>query len=513
MSAIRRARLHVEFMNKSARYDWQRVALWALLTLLVLRLLLMWYLPLTDTTEARYAEIARKMLETGNWVTPLHDYGVPFWAKPPLSTWLSAASMGLFGVNELAARLPALLLSLGTLWLLADLALRHSGREVALAAALLLAGGLLFFGAAGTVMTDPALLFCVTLSQVAFWHALTPSASRRVWSYVFFIGLGFGLLAKGPLALVLNGLPIFFWVLLRNQWRTLWQRLPWISGSLLMLAIALPWYLLAEQRTPGFINYFIMGEHIGRFLDPGWSGDKYGFAHNTPHGMIWVFALLALLPWSLLAPLWAWRKRSQLRRITRDGNGDGWLLYLALWSVMALLFFTLSGNIIFPYPLPMLPGCALLMAELWQRARQPDEGTYLPALSLLVGLLCAVFMLVNAAHPERYLRTQKTMIATWQADHPAADSVLVYWDNRREFSSEFYSQGRVRTTVDAAKLQALLAGPSQDYLVINQKNQDQLPAELFQRLQVVATVPVMKDQLILLRERADAPAITQELQP
>src|SRR6185369_1388999 len=56
--------------------------------------------PLMDSTESRYAEIARKMQETGNWITPQFDYGVPFWGKPPLSTWLAAAAMSLFGVNE-----------------------------------------------------------------------------------------------------------------------------------------------------------------------------------------------------------------------------------------------------------------------------------------------------------------------------------------------------------------------------------------------------------------------------
>lgn len=493
-------------MNKTARYDWQRAAIWVLLALLVIRLVLMWYLPLTDTTEARYGEIARKMLETDNWVTPLHDYGVPFWAKPPLSFWLSAAAMGVLGVNEWAARLPALLLSLGTLWLLVDLGWRHSGRQMALAAALMLAGGLLFFAAAGTVMTDPALLFCVSLSQVAFWHAQV--ARSRVWGYLFFVGLGLGLLAKGPLAIVLTGLPIFFWVLLRNQWKNLWFNLPWIRGTLLMLAIALPWYLLAEQRTPGFLNYFIMGEHVSRFLDPGWDGDKYGFAHNTAHGMIWLFAGLALLPWSLLAPLWLWRKRAQLRGLAVDE--DGWLLYLLLWSLMTLVFFTLSGNIIFPYPLPMLPGAALLFAELWQRARLPAEHSYLPWLALLVGGLFVLLMLVNAAHPERYLRTQKAVIAAWTAEQPAADSALVYWGSRREFSAEFYSGGRVRTTDTASQLQAWSAGPSQDYLVVSQKDQGQIPAELFQRFQAVATVQVMKDQMILLRERTDAPQMLME---
>ena len=488
-------------MHKTLGCHWQRSAVWVLLLLLVVRLVMMWYLPLTDTTEARYAEIARKMLETGNWVTPLHDYGVAFWAKPPLSFWLSAASMSVFGVNEFAARLPALLLSLGTLWLLVAVARRHSGRPMALAAALVLAGGLLFFGAAGSVMTDPALLFCVTLSQVAFWHALV--LRQRVWGYAFFVGLGFGLLAKGPLAIVLTGLPIFFWVLLRNQWKNLWFNLPWIRGSVLMLAIALPWYLLAEQRTPGFLNYFIMGEHFSRFLDPGWNGDKYGFAHHTAHGMIWLFAGLALLPWSLLAPFWLWRKRAQLRDLVCDE--DGWLLYLLLWSLMTLGFFTLSGNIIFPYSLPMLPGAALLFAELWQRARTVEGRSYLPYWALLTGLIFSLLMLVNAAHPERYLRTQKAVIVAWAAQQPAADSALVYWNSRREFSAEFYSGGRMRTTDDAEQLPTLIAGSSPAYLVVRQKDQAQIPVALFQRFQPVATIAVMKDQVILLRERTAAP--------
>jgi 4-amino-4-deoxy-L-arabinose transferase-like glycosyltransferase len=120
-------------MKPSSNSQWQRLAIYVLAALLLIRLLAMWAIPLTDTTEARYAEIARKMLETGNWVTLWHDYGIPFWAKPPLSTWTSAASMGLFGVNPLAARLPALLLSMAVLWLVADAARQRLGREAALA--------------------------------------------------------------------------------------------------------------------------------------------------------------------------------------------------------------------------------------------------------------------------------------------------------------------------------------------------------------------------------------------
>ena len=70
-------------------WSWPRLTSLLMIVLVIVRLLAMWLIPLNDTTEARYAEIARKMLETGNWVTQLHDYGIPFWAKPPLSSWMS----------------------------------------------------------------------------------------------------------------------------------------------------------------------------------------------------------------------------------------------------------------------------------------------------------------------------------------------------------------------------------------------------------------------------------------
>ena len=73
--------------------------------LLSLRVVAMIFVPYTDTTEARYAEIARKMVETNDWITPQFDYGVPFWGKPPLHTWVSAIGMKIFGVNEFGGRI------------------------------------------------------------------------------------------------------------------------------------------------------------------------------------------------------------------------------------------------------------------------------------------------------------------------------------------------------------------------------------------------------------------------
>lgn len=138
---------------------------------------------------------------------------------------------------------------------------------------------------------------------------------------------------------------------------------------------------------------------------------------------------------------WLARHGAKLPRLCRDD--DGWLLYLALWTLMTLLFFTMSGNIIFPYSLPMLPGCALLFAELWRRARGGDaKSSALPWIAAVGGVVLLALLAFNHYDGNRYLRTQKQVIATWQAQDPSADSALVYWAGRREFSAEFYSQGR-----------------------------------------------------------------------
>jgi len=272
--------------------------LWALLVLLgLLRLASLGAYPLADMTEARYGNVARLMAETGDWITPQYTEGVPFWGKPPLSTWLAAISMKLFGINEFAARFPSLLMALAAMALVWQLGARQRSRDHALAAAMVLATSAVFFVSSGAVMTDPALLVGTTLSMSAFWQSINRSGGAgKPWGYAFFIGLAIGLLAKGPVAMVLTALPIGAWVLLQRRWLHAWQRLPWVSGLVLTAFLSAPWYLLAEWNTPGFLNYFLVGEHWKRFTVPGWQGDLYGKAHSMPKGSIWLYGLLAALP-------------------------------------------------------------------------------------------------------------------------------------------------------------------------------------------------------------------------
>lgn len=482
--------------NQQVQKQFLNHALFALIFLLVCRVVSMCFIPLNDVSEARYGEIARKMLETGNWVTLLHDYGVPFWAKPPMSTWLSAASMKFLGVNEFAVRLPGLLLSIAVLWLIWDLAKKHSGVVVAWLATLVLAGTLYFFLDAGTVMTDPSLIFCTTLILVSFWHAVV--GKNTCWSYVFFIGLGLGLLAKGPVAVVLAGMPLFFWVLIRNQWRNLWNRFPWVKGFFIVLAIALPWYVLAEIRTPGFLNYFIVGEHFHRFLTPGWTGDKYGFAHKEHWGMIWVFAAMGIFPWCLLGAVWFVTYRKSLPSLFRDE--DGWLSYLFLCTVVPLFFFTFSSNIIYTYVFPCLPLFALFFTEYWVRA-----GAMLPAkrliagLSLISGILFLVATIAFHVLPHSVSKTQKPVVNAWLKQKPALGSNLVYWEYKTEFSAQFYSAGRVKFAQDKETLCQLLSNNLENYVVVYTDQPNQIPRDLIAQMLPVQQIIANSRPLLLLR--------------
>ena len=100
----------------------------------------------------------------------------------------------------------------------------------------------------------------------------------------------------GPIAAVLVGLPLDVWTLRFGKLGLVAREFRWVSGMLLTTMLVVPWYVLAEVRTPGFLEYFLIGEHWHRFVTPGWRGDLYGTAHAFPRGSIWLFAIAAFLP-------------------------------------------------------------------------------------------------------------------------------------------------------------------------------------------------------------------------
>jgi 4-amino-4-deoxy-L-arabinose transferase-like glycosyltransferase len=462
----------------------ERWLLWLIVAALAVRIATLGAYPLMDNTEARYAEIARKMLETGDWVTPQARYGVAFWSKPPLSMWLTAGTYAVLGVGEFAARLASLLPSLGVLWLVYALALARGRRDVALRAVAVLATTPNFFLSAGAAMTDPALLLGTTLSMAAFWQAMTRAdRSARVWGYLFFAGLAIGLLAKGPVGVVLTMLPIGVWTLWKGGLRKVWQRLPWLSGTLLTALVVVPWYALAEQRTPGYLDYFIVGEHFKRYLVPGWQGDLFGTAHARPRGTIWLFAVVATLPWcAVWLGLYAKLRRAPARASV--GRDDGWNAYLWLWLLASPVFFTPAPNILPTYVLPALPAFALLVAHTWSAAVDAgrDRAARYYGLVMPVLMVAAVLFALPRIAPQY---TQKTLVAEYLEHRAGADARLIYL-GESPLSAEFYARGKVTTAPSAAALQQMIdTGGRRDFVVLSDAQRD-ANAVLAARLVAVA---------------------------
>lgn len=414
--------------------------------------------PLMDTTEARYAEIARKMAELGDWTTPWFDYGVPFWGKPPLSFWLTAGSFRLLGVGEFAARLPQWLAGMLVAWLLWQWLARRSQREATYALALLL-GSALYLVAAGAVMTDMALAAGTTLAMRGFWLGIHGAGAERMRErWLLFAGMAVGMLAKGPIALVLIGLPVAAWTLASGNLALVWRALPWIRGMLAVATLALPWYALAEMRTPGFLDYFLVGEHWLRFVVPGWKGDLYGTAHQFPRGAIWGFALAALLPWSLVLPAAVpFLRRVGIRQPVKDAETK-WRRYLLCWGLAPCIFFSLAGNILWTYVLPGIPALSAWGAA-WLAGSSPRRAIPVLLTGLSVTLLGLGAFLANVELSARAERdSAKVLVADYEARR-RADEPLIFV-GRRPFSAAFYSEGRAELVRDPAMLAKRLKGAS-----------------------------------------------------
>ncbi len=450
---------------------------WLLLLLVLVvavRLATLGAYSLPDPTESRYAELARKMLETGDWLVPQVDYGVPFWGKPPLSTWLSAVTMAIFGVNEFAARLPSFLLLIGCGALVYRLAALRAGADTALWTLAAFATTGLVFISAGAVMTDPALVFATTLAMTGFWFALHGHESaRRAAGFAFFIGLAAGLLAKGPVAIVLTMLPIGAWALWTRQWRQVWTCVPWLAGTLLTIVIVVPWYWAAERASPGFLDYFLVGEHWKRFVEPGWKGDLYGQAHSRPRGTIWLFWFAAALPWSPMAVGWLIRtlatRRDDARRLLREP----WCSYLVSWALAPMLFFSVSGNVLVTYVLPGMPAFALLLGEFW-RPRADDTRALRFAARLMmacgIGLL-VVFAGILVWQQDRFDAelSHRALVRMYETTRANEGDRLVYV-GQRPISAEFYAGGKAVKVENVNALLSYRASPNADFFAVRERD-------------------------------------------
>ena len=483
----------------------------ALLLIVTIRLLTLGGYPLTDNTEARYAEVAREMVSSGNWLT-LQLHGIKFWAKPPLSTWATAGTMSLFGVNEFGSRISHFMFSLLSLWLAYLMAAGQYSRDRSLLAVFILMSSALFFVSSGAVMTDAALNLGTTLSMVSFWQAINTGRGRKnlVWGYLFFLGLAISLLAKGPVGLILTFMPLLLWTLWKKTWKTVISRIPWGSGIFLTAALSLPWFIAAELGTPGFLKYYIIGEHWMRFTHAGWSGDLYGSAHSHTRGTIWLYGLLAVLPWSVVVPVFLLKNmkmRHSMTRLMHDTRG--WTAYLLVWALSPMLFFTLAGNILWTYVLPGLPAFALLLADCFYEADPVSEpGMNMqsrPVTNLIFAgiFIPVVFAFLVILFPQvANQKSQKIIASGYLKSQPGSSGKLVYLNNL-PYSAEFYTGGKAVRAGNLNELSRFASDTASDCFALQSETVSRLEKDITKDMYRVGDF----GDLVLLCEKHEIPAL------
>lgn len=469
-----------------------------LAAILALHLASLGLLALSDPTEARYADIALQMHQSRDYVTPwvvVNGKSIPYWGKPPLHFWLTSASFSLFGVSEWSARFPSFLAGLLTVFLTWRLGRRLFGKRIAALATVILASSPLFFFVYGASAVDATLSAAVTGAMVSFALAVEsgiPSTTQR-WGILFFVFLALGMMIKGPVAPALVFLAIGLWLLKSGQWRLL-RALPWKAGVPLFFLLSVPWFVLAEFKTPGFLRYFFVNEHILRYLVHDY-GDLYGSGHVYPRGASWLMLLVLFIPWSAFL-VYSWIRRKK----TPPGEGrsdEMWRSYLMIWGIAPALFFMLSRQMLATYVLPGFAGLSLVVSlELthW-KLHEYRRFTPLAAFSLAV----MYFTVMLALHPLINDKVSTKNALAFVASDPRIAERQILFPFEEPYSAQFYEQMLFHRphifTVDRgeAVVDRLLVARTRAVFVFRQKHW----ASLSRRLQAMLVPAYESDNWIV----------------
>lgn len=346
--------------------------------ILALRFISLGWLALSDPTEARYADIALRMHTSGDYVTPwivMDGTTIPYWGKPPLHFWLTSFAFRIFGISEWSARLPGFLAGCFLVFGVVYFAKRIWGPATGLLSGIILASSGLFFFLTAASVTDVTLSAALCGAMISF--ALAILEKKTSWGLLFFVFLAAGMLIKGPVAIMLSVLSIVLWAAAARQWQSL-RALPWKMGFLLFTILSVPWFVIAEERTPGFLHYFFINEHILRYVVHNY-GDRYGSGHMYPRGTAWIMLAATFLPWTGLLFL-AIRRYWKTKRM--------WVTYCVAWGLVPALFFTFSRQLLATYLLPGFAALSIVIpVELSMLPRNQSVRTMQVAQLLLIVIL------------------------------------------------------------------------------------------------------------------------------
>jgi 4-amino-4-deoxy-L-arabinose transferase-like glycosyltransferase len=341
-----------------------------------------WNPALQDDADAAHAVAAREIVERGDWVT-LHINGVRYLEKAPLMYWAVATTYKIFGFTEFATRLP---LAIGAMLLVA--AVYYFGRWMGGARAGLYSG-LAMCAALGAylftriMIPEVLIAFFMTVAFYFFLKVYFGELDTR-WIYVFYACMAAAVLTKGLIGVVFPCGALFVFVFMTKGWRQLLKMRP-VGGSLLFLAIAVPWHALAIWRNEKFFWFYFINEHVLRYV-----GKRYPVDYDTvPLASFWLLHVVWLFPFSVFLPLALVRPTRLWRPTERE---DQMRLFAWVWALVVVCFFSFSTRQEY-YTFPAFPALALLAGVGLARGEK-EKSRWAP---LGQGLLAFVGVLVGAA--------------------------------------------------------------------------------------------------------------------
>jgi 4-amino-4-deoxy-L-arabinose transferase-like glycosyltransferase len=330
-------------------------------------------LPLLDPDEPVYAQTAREMLATNDFISP-RIYGDFWYDKPPMYYWLVSGSFKLLGQNEFTARFPSAFLAVcgGLLVYFGGKSLMN--QRAGFIAALVLSTSIEYFYLGKAAVTDMTLTFFLTATLLCYLQ-------RKY--YLAYIAAGLAVLTKGPIGIVFPGMIVLLHLLLTKNLQAV-KHIKVISGGFLVVLVSLPWYLaMYHFHGMDFINTFLGFHNITRFLEP---------EHSA--GALWYYYIPVLLvgffPWAmfLVQSLWSsFRNRNQ-----REGNIP---FFFFIWAMVVFVFFSISQTKLVSYILPMYPPLALLVGRyIDQCIAEGTPGIFKKPAMILTFLIIALQALI-----------------------------------------------------------------------------------------------------------------------
>jgi 4-amino-4-deoxy-L-arabinose transferase-like glycosyltransferase len=318
---------------------------------------------LWEPDEGRYVRCAYEMIQSGDWLIPRLN-GTPHFTKPPLTYWIIASGLTLFGMNEWGARFFHAISFILTAFMAWYMAAIMWDNRTGLLSALVYVSMVFPYTGANTLTTDSILTCFETAAMLSFWMCIVKyrdhALQSTLWGALMSLFLGLAFLTKGPPGL----LPLLAgaaYLALSLQKRTR-SYVTITLGCIIFAAIALPWYLLVILKYKGLLSYFINNEIIGRIITGGHTRNAglFGAFKIYPHTLF-----LGALPWSCFWVIWGWRNRASLVTF-------GWwkqlrqrdtALFIAVWFLLPLFCFVVSRSRLPLYVLPLFVPLAFATAK------------------------------------------------------------------------------------------------------------------------------------------------------